>query len=540
MQNINHSRAEAAKEIKARIRKIHDGNASQRDMLMKQVKQNYPVVRFNILQYLASIATQKVICLEWSRGSGKTTELGRDLSDLAAHLPRSVGAFVGPTYKDILTDIIPSLKQGMEMFGLFENLHYFVRQRPPRTWRGSWVTAWQEPNDYKNFITFFNGMGIHLISHDKSNDGRGLNTDWIRGDEAALLDPKKIQANLNPTFRGTKKEAFEGKKGWGTKKYVSSTPITAEGQWFVDMEELARTDPKDYAFIKGTSAHNKANLRPGYLEEARKEAYAEWLYLAEYHNIRPKFTKNSFYPLLDIDKHGYIPEDNGHYQTVGQARDCRGDADLVQGQPLILGVDWGASINCLTANQHLRSINEYRTLKSMYVLGSDQKIQDDLFNEFHQYYKYHDNKLLIIFYDNTGNVRTGHTRLTRAQQMKAQLIKLGWTVQLMTVGGTNAAHELKHMVWNAMCGDSIERMPDYRFNKRNCKELYLSMKNAKAKPDSKGGIHKDKGSERSEKIQRQHATDLSDANDTPVIGLFRKLLRGGIGTALPGMTTRNR
>ena len=75
-------------------------------------------------------------------------------------------------------------------------------------------------------------------------------------------------------------------------------------------------------------------------------------------------------------------------------------------------------------------------------------------------------------------------------------------------------------------------------NKSNCKELYISMKNAKAKRGRNNLIQKDKSSERSSTIPRQEATDLSDANDTPIYGLFKHFLNyhGGL---LPGVSISN-
>ena len=55
----------------------------------------------------------------------------------------------------------------------------------------------------------------------------------------------------------------------------------------------------------------------------------------------------------------------------------------------------------------------------------------------------------------------------------------------------------------------------------------MSMRFAKTKPGSNGEIKKDKSSEKSTKIKRQHATDLSDANDAPIYGMFQHVMRYG-------------
>ena len=72
------------------------------------------------------------------------------------------------------------------------------------------------------------------------------------------------------------------------------------------------------------------------------------------------------------------------------------------------------------------------------------------------------------------------------------------------------------MVWLAAMRGDHPYIPKYRFNKDNCRELHISMRNAKTKPGTNGEVKKDKSSERSKKIPRQEATDLSDANDAPI------------------------
>ncbi|MEM6772285.1 MAG: hypothetical protein AAF597_17045, partial [Bacteroidota bacterium] len=76
------------------------------------------------------------------------------------------------------------------------------------------------------------------------------------------------------------------------------------------------------------------------------------------------------------------------------------------------------------------------------------------------------------------------------------------------------------------------RLPRYRCNYYQTINLRASMGNAQAKPGRNGEVKKDKSIERSKKIDRQHATDLSDANDAPVYGMFGHLLYSS-GAALP-------
>jgi len=508
-------------EIKNAIDELHLRNRSDFESLARKVINTPTELQYNIPQLIASQSRAKTLMLEWGRGTGKTTFIGDRLRQLVFSMPRSTGLFIGPTYQFILTRILPSLIQGLEIQGLYQNLHYFVGKPPPRSWRSSWGVAYQPPERFDRYITFFNGTGVHLISHDVPGDGRGLNTDWIIGDEAALLDAAKLQENTDPTLRGTWTSGFNHRALFGSKLYVSSTPLTQKGRWFTDFADKALAEPDRIQFISADCRHNLHNLRPGYLAEARRSAYAHWVFEAEYLNVRPKTVQDGFYALLDEDIHAYTNYNYDHYHDLKVVEDCRGDADLAFDQPITLGVDWGATINCCVACQVQG--NELRALKNFYALGENKETQYDLLDKFIQYYSHHRQKLVYLHYDKTGNNMTGITKLNRAQLAKQQLEAKGWRVALMTRGQANPEHEKKHVVWSIILKEDNPRFPVFRINRGNCRELWISMTNASVKASGTGRIQKDKSSERSSH-NRQYATDLSDAMDTVVYDLFADLL----------------
>ena len=445
-------------------------------------------------------------------------------------MPRGNGMFIVPTYKAGLTQIFPSLVKGLEGQGFYKDLHYFIGRKPPKSWK--WPEPYQPPKKYDNYIIFWNGCGINLISHDKKDDGRGLNTDFEIGDESALLDKKKLDANTLPTLRGSNKRAFKDVGLWCSRLHATSMPLTQQGQWFLDMEEACKKEPQKIHFLAADCRFNMENLHPDYIENARTTTL-KWIFEAEYLNIKPRQIKGGFYPLLSEDKHTYDDFDYTYYDKMGLEEDCRGDADLVASQPFILGVDWGAAINCLVTNQNID--NELRALKSMYVLGDNQEVQSDLFAKFIRYYRHHKTKTIYMYYDNTGNNDTGLDKYNRAQLAQKQLRAAGWTVYLRTIGGRNPSHNSKHTLWNLILQEKDSRFPKFRMNKTNCKELWISMFNATAKAGKNGEVHKDKSSERSTIIPRQHATDLSDAEDHVIYGMFKDIL-SGFGRSLPGST----
>lgn len=509
--------------IKAEIARLNESGSGDFQSLMRQVDGEYKTLKYNAAQAIsAACAPHFKHCLNlWGRGTGKTTDLGRDLRDTVLSMPRSVGAFVAPSYKFFLTKNIPSLIQGLEMHGMYEDLHYFVGKKPPKSWK--WDKPYQPPTGFEHFIWFYNGAGIHLISQDVKGDGRAFNLDYIRSDESALLSKSILDETVDPALRGSHRTAFEKSPYWGSVRHSSSMPTTLKGRWLFDMENPEKYDPKTTKVIKANCLVNLQNLMPGYLED-RKGKTIPWIFDAEYLNKRPKQVENGFYALLDEDKHGYTAHDYTYYKDRKQQETCQGDDDILPEQPLILGIDWGAVINSMVVCQ--RTQEEFRALKSMYVLGDEMKTQDDLADDFTRYYATHPHKVVFLWYDNTGNVRTGNTRRTRAQQFAQRLRSKGWTVRLMTKGGTNPDHDKKHKLWEDIFQETNPKLPRFRINTANARDLLVAMQNTQVAAGRNGETKKDKSSERRLRSKDRHlATDLTDAIDAPVYGIYRDALR---------------
>lgn len=494
-------RKDKISEIKEHIASLHDKNKSDYQSLMRQVATHYKPIQYNFPQILSSFASSrwKRLFLEWGRGTGKSTDLGRQQKDVVIDMPRSSNLLIGSTYKDMLTRTLPSTIAGLESHGIFQGLHYFIRQKPPPAWRKTWPKAYQPPEDYDKYITFWTGAGYHLISQDVPGDGRGLNADSECMDEAAQLDKEKLDLNTSPTLRGSKKTVFEKSPYFRSTYAVSSTPLTLRGRWFIEEEEKAIKQPGLIKFISANAAWNQQNLADNWLEDQRENTLP-WIYDAEYLNIRPSNTTDMFYYMLDEKKHGYSQFNYSHYLEIGQAIDCRGDNDLDMNKPLLLGADWGTAINPVVISQlHGR---EFRALKCMYVLSQDKKDQTDLYNDFDQYYGFKKayNNLIYLHYDNTGNNETGFTKLTRAEQVQQQLQQLGWKVIRVTQGRTNPLHDKKFRLWEMVLKEDNPRLPLFRINIYNCRELLIAMQHAKTKERSDtAGIKKDKSSEQSQR-----------------------------------------
>jgi hypothetical protein len=485
-------------------------------------------IRYNEAQALFIASQAKIRILEWGRGTGKSTILGRYIYDCVTQMPRSKGVLVAETYRQILTRTLPSTIAGLQQHGLYKDQHFFVGKRPPKRW--NWPEAYEPPLDYKRCMIFWNGCTIEFLSQDESaGSGRGMNIDFALGDEAVRLNYDKYKTDVLLCLRGGLNNVAKYPNGRSrlfrecplhhSIVLASTTPVTSNGQWFVKYEDQARLNPEKVNFIKASAYVNRHNLGKEWFETNKIEL-PDFMYDAEVRNIRITKVKDGFYPSLNESIHTY---NSFNYETYEEAIEegkdadsvkCLGDADLRLDDPLTIGVDWGSSINCLVVNQYQDGVE--KIIKAMYV--KSPKIIDHLMNDFADYYAAHRNKIVYFWYDPTGNLSVANSKITYAEQAAKILKARGWQVYKMTQGNHNVPHLSKHNLWNKLLDEGNKEYPNVRFNRSNCRELWISMTTAPAKQGKNEAIKKDKSSEGKKGVDQAHATHFSDAADVIMVG----------------------
>jgi hypothetical protein len=513
------------------------------------------VVKWNLAQLLSQKATSQfsIVYDEWGRGTGKSQNATKKMKEAAETMPRGMGLFVVPSYTLFSTEIYSSLVTGFEMNGWIEGLHYFVGKEPPKNWH--WEYPYKRPKDYTRVIFTWTGFVYVVVSQDANNAGVGTSVDVQMSDESALLSWQYMSTVIFPTVRGSGRREiqndFKRNSKYFTKHFFhSSTPMLPSGQELLYglekgdfSDDLQKMGIGGVGVVRANWRFNKQNLAENYAETQRILNPDTLTYNAQVENIRPPSVSGGYYTGLAKAFHQYQPLDNGYYGVVGMAADCRGDGDVIKGKPVILGIDWGDVINSLVALQ--LNGKEIRCLKSMFVLGDDNEMQDDLAEKFANYYAHHDNKTVELYFDKTGNLGVGNTRKTRAQQFATYLRAKGWTVYIKTKGRKNIDHDKKQLLFQNILREGKDtfgrdkhdyRFPLLRINALNCAALWTSMANCPAKTGGHGQTTKDKGAERKgSKVLPQHAPHLSDALDAAVWGLFAQLLKA-IGVVLPDST----
>ena len=468
----------------------------------------------------------KTIILEWARGTGKSTILGWFIKEAVIQMPRASGILVGETFMQILSRTLPSTKQGLEMFGLYEGIDYIVGKNGESL---GYDRPFQSPSKgWDNVIHFSNGFILHLVSNDQENGGRGINCSFVIGDEAVLLDSVRLFNNVQTTNRSTCGGLYADKPLCNAEIYASSVAMTVKGEWFTNMEAEAKKFPHKVAFIKANAFANAHNLSKDWFEKMKDKAPSVMHYDAEIRNIRPKKTTKGFYPALDPKVHYYrYAYDNEYLQLIGvnaKKKDfnCKMDTDVMKSKPLIMSVDWG-NIMTMTVSQDQGDV--YRHLKTFFV--ESPKIIDDLIEEeFAPYYedKKRYNNVVEFYCDRNGHNKTPNARLTFAEQAIAALRSQGWKVIVkVRKGQENPPHNDKFIVLNYLLKyGGTKGLPVIQINEDNCANLIISLENAPAQEGNKPNtVIKNKDSERSKTLPQEHATHFSDTFDIPLYHRFR-------------------
>jgi len=482
----------------------------------------------NSFQLISRLAPQPWKFLNIGRGAGKSTDLALEIRDLVVNMPRMAGTIVGETYIQILTRTLPSTIQGLESIGLKKGYHYSVGRQLKI--KGINVPEpFQPPLDYKHFIHFWNGAGFHLVSQDRPGSGRGLNTDFVLGDEATLLDYEKLYNDVILTNR-----ANEGKYKYH--KHHGSTfafthALTPKGKWVYEFEEKALLKPKEYIYIQASALVNKHNLPANYFT-LLKDGMSEELYNIEVLNIKPLTIKDGFYSNLN-DKHFYTNykynriDDKYNLDTYKDVSlNCLDDGDCDPSLPLIISIDWGAHINSMVICQAYK--NEFRVIKSMFV-KSPRIVQDLIIDEFIPYYAAHSNRDIFFHYDPSGSNKLPNSHKTLYEECRDLLIKQGWNVYDKKKHNKNINHTKKYNLIQLLLQEKDNRLPIIRINKNNCKELIISMQNARTKQGATSLFEKDKRAEGNKSARQEHTTHLSDAFDIPIYNMYEHLLQSNGG-----------
>lgn len=530
----------------------------------------------NWVKTFVMVAKPRDLFLFAGRGTAKSTDiLAARSEDMVREMPNAPFVFTSDTYMNLMTNVLPSVMKGWEeRYDMYEGVHYVVDEEPPQSWKSPFVG---KTFNYKHTISTYNGCKFFLTSLDRPSANAGLSVVHVLGDEAKYLREPKLN-KLFPTLRGNPKFYAHSPYFLG-KSFTSdiADPIVGEDDWMLRMEDVMNIESNlkslrlayqsglvvneieielYQAMKNGYSERAISNIRKnlkrwndkwtrarkGYNKEGTVyfdiiSSYANADILTERYfknlqqtldfdefkksvlSMRKSLSKSErFYPRLD-DKHFY--SDGINYDGFDNIRirenitnDCTRLRYLDRNRHLECGVDFGNMLSLVIGQQY--TTNEYKLLKEFYTLPRDW--MRELCTQFIDYFKFHKEKVLLCYYDRSGN-QNAQVKQDNATKFKNMIetdrfgVKTGWKVKLMSIGQGNILHSQEYDMMNIILGEDEKRLPSIRIDQFNCSCLKSSLENARRKAGTATDrIQKDKTSEKlpTRRLPKE-STNFSDA-----------------------------
>jgi hypothetical protein len=515
----------------------------------------------------------------WGRATGKTDEpLANRSSHAANQMPGGTTGLPAATYMQLLDRTLPPLFKAWEKMGYRKDVHYWVRERPPKK-LGIPDPIYKVLNPH-HYIFWYNGHVMYMISQDKEGMANAKSLDAIVSDECKFLDYEKYLDEVVPANRGND-NIFGHLWEHHMVTMYTDMPTHKKARWILEKSKLINFDAiaeviglqiyynemlAEYQDERCSSVRRKVlyrklcncyialnELKLGELNDEGgrnslvwyseasaleniqilgERKFHQWLrelkqsvFDTSIMNEKNLSVENGFFYLLDRQMHGYYAYDYnfveslGLYLPDGVANDSRRDADVNRGKPLDIAFDYNDSIKSLVIGQD--SPNYYRILKSMFVLRKDKKVLSDLVTEFMEYYKYHPTKEVHYYYDNTATGGNAANLKGYAELITDQLREAKWKVTMHHIGGQPKQH-VRFRLWEIVFKETSVKFKPVRFNQDNADQLLCSMEQTGSRSIGDKLFEKDKTPERSGKVAPEDAPHLGDAFETLYIGRFKE------------------
>jgi hypothetical protein len=516
----------------------------------------------------------------WGRATGKTDE---PIANRAVHganqMPRGTTGIIAQTYMQLLDRTLPPLFKAWEKFGYKRGIHYWVRERPPSKFEISDpIYRALEPSHY---IYWWNGHVFYLVSQDRQGLANAKSFDAILGDEVKFLDYDQYLDEVVPANRGND-EIFGHMWEHHMVTMYTDMPTNKKARWIlekgkqVNFEVIGEViglqirynemraeyeDPK-CSYTRKNSLRQKLynyyiainELKLGLLNsEGGRDSlvwyseattldniqilgerkFHQWLrelktavFDTSIMNEKNLSVEKGFFYLFDRQMHGYYAYNYNHIDSLGLylpdgvLKDSRKDNDVARNRPIDIALDYNDSIKSLVIGQD--SPNNYKILKSMFVLRTDKKVLSDLITEFLEYYKYHPCKEIHYYYDNTATGGNAANLKGYHEMIMDQVREAKWKITGHHIGLQPKQH-VRFRLWEIVFKETTRKFKPVRFNVDNADQLLCSMEQTGSRSIGDKLFEKDKTPERSGKVAPEDAPHLGDAFETLYIGKFKEV-----------------
>lgn len=511
-----------------------------------------------------------------ARGTGKTFAAAIYEAQCMYSMPRCTRLLLGPSYRKMVTDLLPGITLAWEELGYIRDKHYVIGVSDIPKKKG-WPDPFYAPApSFRQFmIHWHTGAAERIGSADRKVTMNGLSLDGITADELKLIPEdtfneilKTNRANPNRPWSHLPEhnsivgftDKYWTRKGgnWVMKKkrladmkaveniillqtQLNEMTLAVGGKVIYSNPALAQRIIKllnnlrndTVAFFEAAVYANIPAITPQFiLQMKRNMGENEFRASMLNHDLIRNDVKEYFYPMLNESTHGYVADDFDKLDkanfdfTVLKGADCTFDTDLDKNRAIEISCDWGGTINTMVVCQERgNALNVINSFFTKHPEGTKQ-----LAKKFNDYYAPHKIKQLNFYYDPSGNNKRPEGGDSLAQEFANYLRGYGWKVSMMMLGAhNNPLYEIRYQLYARMLQPSNMRdmkYPNLFINRSNCHNVFISMLDAGLKRIGKK-IEKDKSSEKpGSGVLPEHATHFSDCVDIIIIKKYGHLIDG--------------
>jgi hypothetical protein len=544
-------------------------------MPVKQLRQQIQLERPNRTVFIpehvqrsARISAMQEWCV-WGRGSAKTRGLiVNRMIQTVTLMPRSLNAFVVPSFNKLQQHIIAPVRSGLADMGYHEGIHYHIGKYGDEG--KGFPLPYNAPEKANQLIHFIGGGAFQFFSLAVRGSMNGASVDSIIADEVKLFEQEQFESECLPANRGNGNLFGDCHLHHGILA-CTDMPMKQNGNWILEKEKLMDVDQisliEDIQFeidvlrwkmFKGDYAPRTMIDKDEEIQRLEKDLFSlrrgfktadgDWApapaiyfstanaldnidilgedyldlqmntmtpieFRASILNIRTEMAGQAFYPYFIANECGY----NGMYDQSAQMQVSlfdedtpalsKYDLDVQHRQPLDISFDYGASILPCVIGQEFS--DKYRLLKAMHVLHPGKL--EDLVNMVCDYYEHHMNKTVNYWFDHTAVGKGGINDHDYSKEVVRCFKARGWKVNEIYCGQA-PGHEEKYLYFQEYFRGDTDA-PPFEYNMHHCEDWETSMTLAGVRSTAKG-FEKDKRNERNAKFPQQKATHYTDAFDT--------------------------
>lgn len=439
-------------------------------------------------------AQQKTKLAIWGRGTGKSTMISAIHRQRLKHLPRAKGFLSSTTYNQISTKTLPAIKSMWESMGLKQDVHYVTFKKPPK----SFGRPHQQPDSFKNVITFFNGYTIECLSMDRPDLARGGSYDFGDVDEAALIKQEDLSRVLIASIRGNK-HRFNHYLHQGLNLYTSM-PWKSTGKYLLEYEQKAELEAHKFYYSEANVYDNVDILGLDGINRM-KDTMTYLDFEIECLNRRITKVADMFYHAFDEVKNIYSTK--YQYDDQEEGITTQGRHDIRPDALLDISLDFSGWFNCMTIWQPKHDTDN--CVDSMYVKGNEKL--KDLIEKFAIKYAGHEFKYVRIWGEPRGHNRRANSTETLFQEVQRILLDFGWQSEIFAPKVRTMNHADRYIIIN----DRFENKK-LMINDDN-KSLIIAINSTAVKDD----YTKDKSSEKDRSFPQEHAPHLTDTVDYYIV-----------------------